>query len=102
MVLLVLGLLTFLNVSQATNDANSLFRAQEYGDEEDLDATLQDRQRGAALAAVAEYGALVAAGVGAILVVIGPRLRPLGGASDVASDQAEAEGRLAPTNRGDQ
>ncbi len=70
----VVALLVFANVSQAESDANAAFRAGLFPDGAELDALLAGRQREVLLYAAAGYGSLVLTGIGVVMVLAGSRL----------------------------
>ncbi len=69
----VLALLVFANLSQADGDARDLFRATAITEADDFDGRLAGRWREVAGYAVAEYTVLVVAGLGGVVALAGPR-----------------------------
>lgn len=70
----VLALLAYANLSQADADASAAFSAAAYASGDALDSAVAARHTEVVVYAVAEYVALVVAGIGALVALLGPRL----------------------------
>ena len=72
LLVLVVALLVFANVSQVDGDAATAFRSTSIVDDAALDTTLAARRGEVIGYGLVEYGALVLAGVGAAVAIVGP------------------------------
>jgi hypothetical protein len=72
---LVLSLLVFANAAALADSAESAFRAAVFGPDVDLTSTLAAHQADLIRYAAVEYGSLIIAIAGAVLVVAGPALQ---------------------------
>ena len=70
----VCALLVFLNVSEVERADAAAFESASYVEATDLEAALSARYTGVVVHASIEYASLVAIGLGAGLLLVGPRL----------------------------
>ena len=72
---LVVSLLVFANAAALADAAESAFRTTVFGPEVDLSGALAAHQADLLRYAALEYGSLIVAGAGAVLLLAGPALQ---------------------------